>query len=191
VTNAAGAILTGGDSRRMGRDKATLPIAGVPMAVRIARALAPALAPVVAIGRPQPELAAGGLQVIADQHPGEGPLGGILTAFAWSPAPLVVIVACDLVDVDAPTASALLSALEADPALAVATAAREPGDAQPLCAAWRIEQAAPALTSAFAAGERAIRRAWIDLARTAVPVEPGRVRNVNSPTDVPSGHGHP
>jgi molybdopterin-guanine dinucleotide biosynthesis protein A len=191
MSRAAGAILTGGESRRMGRDKATLPIDGVPMAVRIARAINPALDPVVAIGRPEPDLAAAGLPVAADLHPGEGPLGGILTAFAWSPAPLVVVVACDLVDVDASTASALVNALQADPALAVATAAREPGDAQPLCAAWRIELAAPVLTSAFAAGERAIRRAWSGLARVAVQVEPDRVRNVNAPTDVPSRHGHP
>jgi molybdopterin-guanine dinucleotide biosynthesis protein A len=191
MSRAAGAILTGGESRRMGRDKATLPIDGVPMAVRIARAINPALDPVVAVGRPEPDLAAAGLPVIADLHPGEGPLGGILTAFAWSPAPLVVVVACDLVDVDASTASALVNALQAGPDLAVATAAREPGDAQPLCAAWRIELAAPVLTSAFAAGERAIRRAWSALARVAVPVEPDRVRNVNAPTDVPSRHGHP
>ena len=50
--SAAGVILTGGDSRRMGRDKATLPIAGVPMAARIARALAAALDPG---GVPPPE----------------------------------------------------------------------------------------------------------------------------------------
>jgi molybdopterin-guanine dinucleotide biosynthesis protein A len=188
---AAGAILTGGASRRMGRDKATLPIGGVPMAVRIARSVGAALDPVVAIGRPEPALAAAGLEVVADRHPGEGPLGGILTAFAWSPTPTVVVVACDLIDVDAATVAALVGALEADPALALATAAREPGDAQPLCAAWRIERAAPVLTSAFASGERAIRRAWTGLARVAVPVEPGRVRNVNAPTDVPSRHGHP
>jgi molybdopterin-guanine dinucleotide biosynthesis protein A len=188
---AAGAILTGGESRRMGRDKATLPIGGVPMAARIARRLAPALAPIVAIGRPEPALAAAGLDVVADEHLGEGPLGGILSAFAWSPTPLVVVVACDLVDMDAATAADLVGALEAAPTCAVATAAREPGDAQPLCAAWRIELASPHLTSAFAEGERAIRRAWAGLERVSVAVQPDRVRNVNTPTDVPSRHGHP
>ena len=46
-----------------------------------------------------------GLAVIGDDHPGEGPLGGILTAFGWSPCPVVVVVACDLVDLDADTVS--------------------------------------------------------------------------------------
>lgn len=191
AVTAVGAILTGGESRRMGRDKATLTIGGIPMALRIARAIAPALDQVVAVGRPAPELAAAGLEVIADRHPGQGPLGGILTAFAWSPAPLAVVVACDLIDLDRSTVEVLVRALEDDSTLAVATAAREPGDAQPLCAAWRIDVAAPVLTTAFEAGERSIRRAWADLARICVPVLADRVRNVNAPTDVPSPHGHP
>lgn len=188
---ASGAILTGGESRRMGRDKATLPVDGVPMAVRIARAVRGVLDPVVAVGRPEADLAAGGLDVLADRHPGEGPLGGILTAFAWSPTPIVVVVACDLVDLDGATAKALVEALAADPALAIAAAAREPGDAQPLCAAWRIASAAPVLTAAFVAGERAVRRAWAGLPRAAVAVAPESVRNVNTPAEVPSRHGNP
>lgn len=175
----------------MGRDKATLPIEGIPMAVRIARAVAPGVVAVGAIGRPAPALTDAGLHVVTDPHLGEGPLGGILTAFAWSPAPIVAVVACDLVDLDAATVQALVAALDDEPALGLVAAAREPGDAQPLCAAWRIELAEPVLTSAFAAGERAVRRAWAPLARATVGVAAARVRNVNTPTDVPSGHGHP
>lgn len=144
----------------------------------------------VAIGRPEPALAAAGLPVIADEHPGEGPLGGILTAFAWSPHPLLVVVACDLVDLDATSVAALVDALVADQSVAVATAATEPGDAQPLCAAWRIAVAGPVLAGAFAGGERSIRRAWADLPRVAVGVERARVRNVNTPAEIPSPHGN-
>ncbi len=190
IVRPAAAILTGGESRRMGRDKATLPIEGVPMAARIARSIAPVTSAVVAIGRPEPALDEAGLTVIADAHPGEGPLGGILTAFAWSPCPVVVVVACDLVDLDADTVHALAGALDEDPGLAVATAAREPGDAQPLCAAWRVADAIGPLTAAFDGGERAIRRAWSGLARRSVPVVGVRVHNVNTPADVPSEHGH-
>jgi len=174
----------------MGRDKATLPIDGLPMAARIARSIEPAASPIVAIGRAEPALEAAGLKVIDDLHPGEGPLGGILTAFAWSPAPIVVVVACDLVDLDADTVTALVEAAAADPALAVVTAAREPGDAQPLCAAWRIELARAPLEASFAAGQRAIRRSWEGLSRRSVLVNSDSVHNVNAPADVPSPHGH-
>jgi molybdopterin-guanine dinucleotide biosynthesis protein A len=187
---AAAAILTGGDSRRMGRDKATLPIDGVPMALRIARAIAPAVSPVVAIGRPSPILDDAGLPVVPDLYPGQGPLGGILSAFAWSPHPVVVVVACDLVDLDAGSVAALVAALERDPALALVAAAREPGDAQPLCAAWRIARAEPVLAAAFAGGERAIRRAWAPLARSTFEVVGWHLHNVNAPADVPSRYGN-
>ena len=51
----AGAVLTGGRSSRMGRDKATLPVDGVPMAARVADALRRAGAePVLAVGGDQP-----------------------------------------------------------------------------------------------------------------------------------------
>jgi molybdopterin-guanine dinucleotide biosynthesis protein A len=191
VVGVAGVVLTGGDSRRMGRDKATLPIDGVPMAVLVAGALAGATSPVVAIGRPEPALAATGLEVIADLHPGDGPLGGLLTAFAWSPAPIVVVVACDLAELDAATVRAVATALADDPRQAIVVASREPGDEQPLCAAWRIALAEPVLARAFAAGERSIRRAWAGLPRCSVAVKSERVRNVNTPSDVPSPHGNP
>ena len=73
----AGAVLTGGRSSRMGRDKATLPVDGVPMAARVADALRRAGAePVLAVGGDQAALEALGLTWVADRHPGEGPSGG-------------------------------------------------------------------------------------------------------------------
>ncbi|MGZ4120428.1 MAG: molybdenum cofactor guanylyltransferase [Actinomycetota bacterium] len=64
----AGLLLTGGASRRMRRDKATIDFGGVPLAVRVARALAQVAYPVLAVG-----IEAGtGLPVVDD--PREGPL---------------------------------------------------------------------------------------------------------------------
>ena len=55
----AGAVLTGGRSSRMGQDKATLPVDGVPMAARVAGALRRAGAePVLAVGGDQTALEA-------------------------------------------------------------------------------------------------------------------------------------
>ncbi len=99
---ASGAVLCGGRSTRMGRDKAMVEVDGVPMAGRVAAALrAAGCHPVLAIGGDAPALAAIGLDAVADDHPGEGPLGGILTALrCFEPMPAsaqaVVIVSCDV-----------------------------------------------------------------------------------------------
>src|SRR5205085_1408893 len=72
-------------------------------AERVADALRAAGAdPVVAIGGDEPALRALGLTVVADAHPGEGPLGGIITALEalGERAELVAVLACDLVDPD-------------------------------------------------------------------------------------------
>src|SRR5512135_3454415 len=64
----AGLLLTGGASKRMRRDKATIDFGGVPLAVRVARALAQVAYPVLAVG-----IEAGtGLPTVDD--PREGPL---------------------------------------------------------------------------------------------------------------------
>ena len=72
---------------RMGRDKALLEIEGIPMARRVAEVMRLAgCIPVFAVG---PARLAAGLDVVSDDHPGEGPLGGILTALrAAAPGPV-------------------------------------------------------------------------------------------------------
>jgi molybdopterin-guanine dinucleotide biosynthesis protein A len=137
----------------MGRDKALLVVDGTTMASRVAAALRAAGADdVCCIGMAVP-----GEAFVADDHPGEGPLGGVLTALRWSPAGVVVVAACDLL---APEPGALARAaaeLVAHPAAGVAVpvvAGRE----QWLHAAWR-SSAADRLNGAFDAGERGLGRA--------------------------------
>jgi molybdopterin-guanine dinucleotide biosynthesis protein A len=94
-TDVEGAILAGGDSRRMGRDKALLPIGGRTFLEAIADALAPVVGRMRLIGRgPAPELPRVGAQ--PDLLPGRGPLSGIHAALATAEAGRVVVVACDL-----------------------------------------------------------------------------------------------
>ena len=96
---AAGAVLTGGSSSRMGTDKALLELDGAVLARRVADALVTAgCAPVVAIGGDAGRLTAHGLAVVADRHPGEGPLGAIITALEHAEpleVDVVVVLACD------------------------------------------------------------------------------------------------
>jgi molybdopterin-guanine dinucleotide biosynthesis protein A len=172
-----GAVLCGGASRRMGTDKAMLQVSGVAMARRVADALVAAgCSPVVAIGGDPTELATLGLEYRADDHPGEGPLGGVLTALSvGSP---VVVAACDLADLGPSTVRSLIAALD-DHEAAIAFSDR----AEPLCAIWS-HRAAPVLRGRFEAGERAMHRAIEGLDIAWVTVAPGDLRNVNTPDDL-------
>ena len=121
---------------------------------------------------------------MADLHPGEGPLGGILTAFAHTTAELVVVMACDMPGVGPAVPAALAAALAAEPAAGVAVAVV--GDReQPLTACWRRSSALAALRSAFDAGERAPRKVLPELGVVRVaglPVQ--ELVDVDSPDDL-------
>jgi molybdopterin-guanine dinucleotide biosynthesis protein A len=179
--NLAGAVLTGGASRRMGADKALLEVDGRAMSVRVAAALrAAGCAPVFAVGGASARLRAAGLDVIADEHPGEGPLGGILTALrhVGVACPGVVVVACDLPMIDAATISAVAGAL-GDHDVA---AARTDGP-HPLVAAWST-RAWARVQARFDAGERAVRRVTAELDLVEVAVRSAVTRNVNTPDEL-------
>lgn len=183
TAHLVGAVLCGGASRRMGTDKSLLEVDGVPMAQRVAATLRRAgCTEVIAVGG-SPALVALGLDVVADGWPGEGPLGGTVTALRAHPAATaVVVVACDLPWLTAPTIRALVAALEsagADVAAAIAVADRR----QPSCAVWR-PSALPAVAALFDSGERRLRAAFEPLRVVEVAVDDHDLRNVNTPSDL-------
>ena len=176
-----GVVLCGGVSRRMGVDKATLLVDGVAMARRVADALALAgCRPVVAIGGKPGDLGSFGLECIADLHPGEGPLGGILTALSQASGGPVAVLACDLPDIEATTVAKLIESL-GEHHSAMAHSDR----AEPLCAVWS-PSAAPLLQARFELGERALHRAIDGLDIVWVDVPKHELRNVNTPADLRS-----
>ena len=177
----SGVVLTGGESTRMGTDKAFVTVEGQPMAGRVAAALHDAGASeVLAVGGDLDRLAGAGLDARPDPRQGTGPLGGLLSAFAVVRQPAVVVLATDLAWIDVPTITSLVVALTDGVDAAVART----GHWEPLCAAWRVASCQPELASAFAAGERAVHRAMVPLRIAAVAVDPRAVRNVNTPDDV-------
>ncbi len=161
----------------MGVDKATIPIDGVAMARRMADTLVAAgCSQVVAIGGDPALLRDLGLDYIDDEFPGEGPLGGIVTALAvGSPA---VVVACDLPRLRAATVTELVVELGGHDA-AVAFTDR----AEPLCAVWS-SRAAAVLRGKFESGERAVHRAIDGLDIAWVTVTATDLRNINTPGDL-------
>ncbi len=181
-----GAVLTGGASRRMGRDKALVEVGGRALAAIAAGALVDAGAdgPVLAIGGEGGALAHLGLEAVADDHPGEGPLGGVLTALARAPHDLVVVLACDVPGADPAAVRHVVAALAATPEADVAVPVLDDGRHQPLHAAWR-RSALSEVRAAFERGERAVHRVLDDLVVVRVRgVAPEAVADVDSPADL-------
>ncbi len=93
----AAVLLAGGESRRMGRDKATLPLDGQPLWYRqlaLLRALSPETLFVSA--RRQPPWLPADTRFIADPPSERGPLGGLAAALAAMPATHLLALAIDM-----------------------------------------------------------------------------------------------
>lgn len=95
-TQLTGAILAGGQSRRMGRDKACVEIAGRSMLERVIDRLRPLFGSLMIIGGGSDLCAPRDVPVYPDLRPGMGSLGGIYTAIVKSPTEQVFCVACDM-----------------------------------------------------------------------------------------------
>ena len=150
---AEGFVLAGGRSTRMGQDKALLRLAGRPLldlALEKLRALPLAAAPRVAAARA--DLVSYGA-VIADLHPGCGPLSGIEAALAATSHPLNAFLAVDLPLLPAQFLLWMLERAQITGALA--TVPRINGWPQPLCAVYHRELLGP-ITAALIAGDHKV-----------------------------------
>lgn len=154
-TEVGAIVLTGGRASRLGGvDKARLTVAGRPMVDTVRAAAAAVAGHVVTVG-PDADL--------REDPPFSGPVAGIAAGLAGLPqsVDLVVVVACDLPDLDAATLRALVGAVgtvDAAPAPAAALAVDADGRDQYLLAAWRRPVLAARLAALEGAGGPAGRR---------------------------------
>jgi molybdopterin-guanine dinucleotide biosynthesis protein A len=183
----AGAVLAGGRSRRMGWDKALVEVDGRPMARSVLDALAAAgVGPLFVVGGDEQRLSVLDVTVVADLFPGEGPLGGVLTALhhVGRAADHVLVAACDLPDLDATVLDPLLAAARrpppVDPPRAVVPRA---GRLHPACAVWAASAAEP-LRTAYDAGERSLHGALVRVRVELVDVPAEPLRNINTPDEL-------
>lgn len=145
-------IQAGGESRRMGQDKALLPFLGQPLISRvIARLDGLAAEMIVTTNRPA-DYAFLGLPLFVDVIPNRGALGGLYTALVSASQPVVAVVACDM-----PFASAALLAHARDVLLneAVDVVIPQAGEGQfePLHAVYRREACLAPIRAALDAGQ--------------------------------------
>jgi len=89
-------LQAGGESTRMGKDKAFLPFLGIPLIRRLMDRFQQLNAEMLIITNNLPAYQEFGLPVFEDVRPGRGALGGLLTALSVANTPLVGLVAVDL-----------------------------------------------------------------------------------------------
>ena len=152
-----GYVLAGGGSTRFGRDKALVEFAGKLMLARMIE-LMRNFAPDVRIVAARGKYADFETETVEDLWPGEGPLGGIVTALVntkeretaceWS-----VIVSCDMPFLNADWMKFLAErAAESNAQVVLPHSEHGP---EPLCACWRTD-AVEILQTAFERGVRKV-----------------------------------
>jgi len=183
------AILAGGQSRRMGRDKAQLDLGGISLLERTARTSLAAAARVVVIGRERPtDWPLPEVPFVPDDAPGLGPLAGLGTALrhasTWH-ADGVLALACDMPKMNAAGLSWLFEAAaqrRLDHGLAVVNA----GQLEPLFSIYTAE-CVPLIEDLLATNRRSL-HGLIEggsFQRVEAPPEIATLLvNVNTPEDL-------
>ena len=90
------AIQAGGQSSRMGEDKALKPFLGRPLIQRVVERLKPIADELIVTTNRPSEYAFLRLPLFMDLKPRRGALGGLYTAVASASSPIVAVVACDM-----------------------------------------------------------------------------------------------
>lgn len=172
-------ILTGGGSRRMGRDKASVTVGGRTLLDRLLCGL-PAAVPVVVVG-PQPEDPVRSVVVTREDPPGAGPLAGVGAGIALVATPLTVIAAVDLPHA-APAIPGLAAELRQCTEDAVVPRAGE--RLQPLLAAYRTDVLRTALAEIGDLNGRPVREILQFLTVRVIDGDPVAHADVDTPDEL-------
>lgn len=184
-------VQAGGQSRRMGQDKALLPFLGQPLISRvIARLRTIADEMIVTTNRPE-AYAFLGLPLFSDLIPNRGALGGLYTALMCASQPVVAVVACDMPFVSAPLLAYACEVLIKE-AADVVVPQNDEGQFEPLHAVYRRAACLPPIRTALDDGAWKV-IAWFAQVKVRVlsaqeiaPYDPSGLAfsNVNTPEEL-------
>lgn len=152
-------IQAGGESRRMGRSKATVPFAGKPLICRLVERLAPVADELVVttnepenLGFLHDEFPQRRIALVPDTCDFRGALPGLHTALQAATSPYVAVVACDMVFASASLVVAEASAMSESGADVVVPVNKH--GFEPFHAMYRREACLPAVGAALERGEK-------------------------------------
>lgn len=144
-------LQAGGQSSRMGENKALRPFLGRPLIERVMGRLEPIADEILITSNDPGAFDFLRIRQIPDLRPGFGPLGGLYTALAAAKHPSVAVVACDMPFASAPlivASAGLLLQEEADVVIA-----QSPEGYEPMHAVYRREVCLPAIAAAMDEGK--------------------------------------
>jgi molybdopterin-guanine dinucleotide biosynthesis protein A len=184
VGGVAGLLLTGGSSRRMGRDKASLPVGGRSLAARVAASLSQVVEPVLEVGPGR-----SGLALAPEDRPGAGPLAALVAGWqaltAEGHSGPVVVVACDLPRVSEPLLRLIASHPGSGSVVPVVN-----GRPQPLCARFSASALGHGAVM-VGAGRRSLRSLlehpdvrWLEQSQWSLVASDADFADVDTPADL-------
>ena len=187
-----GYVQAGGGSTRFGKDKALVELGGKTMLARTTELLASVCSQAMIVAA-EGKYAGAPAPLLIDRWPGQGPLGGILTALQSSALPGAestwnLIVSCDMPFLTREWLEFLCQRAQRSAGQVVV--AESTNGLEPLCACWKTASM-PAVQAAFHSGVRKVSEAMKRLPTEVLDVSvwkrfdtQGRLFwNMNSPAD--------
>jgi len=189
MSGNVGVILAGGQSRRMGENKAAMMFGDEPLLTRVAHRLSPAVDELLVIGPQSLAPLAPHARVVEDALPAIGPLGGLYTALTATAGACVFLVACDMPFVSPGLVRAMLAFAETHCDVDV-VALEANGRVQPLHAVY-ARGCLPAVERALKENDHSLHSLLAQLAVVTIDTDTVRREdpdglsafNVNTPDD--------
>jgi molybdenum cofactor guanylyltransferase len=173
---ATAVVLAGGKSRRMGQDKSLVHIQGRPMIQHVCDQLKGHVDDILVSANDPAKYAFLDLTIVPDRHAGMGPMMGLASSLEAASHDLVLVVACDLPDLNLPLAHRMLALARHYEAVVPRIRSTSTGQAspllEPLFAVYR-RSIAPTLFDLLEKGERRIRSVFDHVRTCFVDVDDG------------------
>jgi molybdopterin-guanine dinucleotide biosynthesis protein A len=183
-------IQAGGQSRRMGRNKALIPFHGLPLIQRVVERVRSVASEILILSSDRAAFEFLDLPVLPDLIEGRGVLGGLYTALFASKSAFVVSLACDMPFVNPALLQAELELISAGGGDVVIP--ESPNGLEPLHAVYRRDTCLPLVREALSQEQRRL-VAWFERANVRVMTQaevaefdPGQTAffNINTPEDL-------
>jgi molybdopterin-guanine dinucleotide biosynthesis protein A len=187
VESVSAIILAGGQSRRMGRDKALIDYDGKPIIAHVIDLLRELSEDVIVVSNRSETYAPFGARIVPDYDPPGGPLGGIYTGLSAAKNDLAIVVACDMPFLNRSLLRHLIDRAQPADAVVMLT----DGEYEPLHAVYR-RTCLPSIQDHLLKGDRRVISFFDDVRLATVPADEWRVidpsgqsiANLNTPEDL-------